>query len=131
MPRSMQRPALKILSDSLGKFSHENGTVLYNGREVHNVEVAGACIDMNKRFMNVLDFCGEVPMTHSEQYVELGLPHVFLCRLYIKNGTLRLHCKAARKVDIFEEIFFWAEAVNLRKTLDFDPTDSYATRLAC
>lgn len=117
MSRATRRPALRILSDSIKNFKVIGRTVMYNGVELPFFEVAGVCIEKHGKFMKVLDFCGEIPMTQREQSITLGLPYSFICQPYCKHGVVKIHCKSVRKIDIFEEIFFWAEAVNLRKKL--------------
>lgn len=113
--RMLPTPAFKILSDTLDMFEYRDKVILYGGRRVRYVEIAGICIEMGRKFMRVLDFCGEVFMTRDDEHAMAATSHVFLCRLYYKDGTVRLHCQSVKKIDVFEEVFFWAEAVNLRK----------------
>lgn len=121
--RHPQRPVLKLLSDSLEGLECRDTAVFYSGRRVGDVEVAGVCIEANRGSMRILDFCGEISATHGGHRVECGCSYVFTCRPYLRDGVVNLHCRFIRKIDIFEELFFWAEAANLRRHCHRQGTD--------
>lgn len=108
---------LKTLSTSLKKLRYISGAMFCGRKEVSHVEVAGVCIHRGKSFSRILDFCGEVLVEMGDQEISLGSSYLLVCKVYIRNRIISLCCKSARRVGIFEEMFFWAEAVNLKRTL--------------
>ncbi|AFM98002.1 hypothetical protein EHEL_031060 [Encephalitozoon hellem ATCC 50504] len=108
---------LKILSVSLKRFRYISGAMFCGRKEVSHVEIAGVCIHKERNFARILDFCGEVLVEMEDQEIHLSSSYLLTCKIHIRNGVIGLRCKSARKIGIFEEMFFWAEAVNLRKTL--------------
>ncbi|AFN82724.1 hypothetical protein EROM_031020 [Encephalitozoon romaleae SJ-2008] len=108
---------LKILSTSLKKLRYISGAMFCGRKEVSHVEIAGTCIYKGKTSSRILDFCGEVPVEMGDQEIDLGSSYLLVCKIYIRNGVIGLYCKSARKMGIFEEMFFWAEVVSLGRTL--------------
>ncbi|CAD26258.1 hypothetical protein [Encephalitozoon cuniculi GB-M1] len=106
-------PPLRILSDSLKKLRRVSGAIFYGRREVSHVEIAGTCIDRGRVFARILDFCGEVLVEIGDQKIALGSSYLLVCKVQARSGGIGLHCKSAKRLGIFEEMFFWAEAVNL------------------
>jgi hypothetical protein len=108
-------PAVKLLSDSLQHLRLSKSSICIGSIRVSCIEMAGVCIEKDSKFIRILDFCGEVPMTKRAGTEIADTPCVFMCVPYVKGGAIRLFCKAARKIDVFEEMFFWAEAVSYRR----------------
>ncbi|ADM11247.1 uncharacterized protein Eint_031040 [Encephalitozoon intestinalis ATCC 50506] len=113
-------PPLRILSDSLRKFRYISGAMFYGRREVSLIEVAGVCVHRDGKLARMLDFCGEVLIETGGQEIFLDLAYLLVCRVYMKDGRMNLCCKSARRLGIFEEMFFWAEASNLRRSLKYN-----------
>jgi hypothetical protein len=113
--RYPQLHAVKLLSDSLEHLRPDGKGVYIKDTRVFYVEMAGVCIERSDRFIRVLDFCGEVPMTKGVETEIAEAPCLFMCVPYTKDSTVRLFCKASRRIGIFEEMFFWAEAIGYRR----------------
>ena len=106
----------KIMSNALKGFVSVSGLIMYGRNVVHSVEIVGVCIDTGKGYVKILDFCGEVYVSVVETSVTPGVCYSLICKPYIKKSEIRLHCKSARRVCVFEEMFFWAEALGVSKT---------------
>lgn len=119
MENAAEQP-FRILSDSLGRLRCLSGGVFYGRREVSSVEIAGVCIDRGNRFVKILDFCGEVLVEACAQEILPESPYLLVCKVHARNGRIRLSCRSARRLGIFEELFFWAEAVSLRRGLRYN-----------
>ncbi|KAH9411744.1 hypothetical protein HK407_03g04930 [Ordospora pajunii] len=108
---------LKIMSDALKCFVHASGSVMYGTSVVQCVEIVGVCVEEGRGYAKILDFCGEVYVSVAETPIVPGVCYSLICKPYIKKGEIRLHCRSARRVCVFEEMFFWAEASSLSKSI--------------
>lgn len=107
-------PPLKLFSTDLKKIRHTNQCFFFENIRIFRIEVAGEVLKSNSFGFSVLDFFDRI-FIHSKNKPEKHAYRI-TCGLYYNNG-IQFRCIELKKINFYEEIFFWKEVVEYKKII--------------
>lgn len=110
--KSLIIPPIKLFTKDLHKLRKVGEKYFFKEREVNKIELCGFIYNISDYKFNIIDFYGE-----TECHTRIIIPEDQFYNISCKLLDSKIICMSAKKVNYYEEIFYWLEANEFSKFL--------------